>query len=86
MGHLLWWCVIFVLGTGILQSESSLWIRQTWICLTEDLCGRQRLRSLRPPFQVGNGYFYYFICLLFQPVVIDLVNLMYYFGFCGKTG
>ena len=72
--------VIFVLG--FFSLEFSLWTR-TWKCLTK-IFGRQGLKSPRLPFQVGNDYFNYFICL-FQPIdvfcdVFDVIPL----GFQGK--
>ena len=79
MGHLLWWCVIFVLG---FLSLSQAFEGTGHEFVQINIISRQRLRSLRPHFQVGKGYFYYFISLFFS----WFVNFMYYLGFYGKVG
>ena len=67
----------FCTGIPVLLSLSQAFevVGNAFVLLTR--IGRQRLRRLRPHFQVSNGYFNYIYYLLFNPIS-DLCAL-----FCG---
>ena len=76
MGHLLWGFVFSVLGFLSLSQAFEV-VGHVFVLLTR--IGRQRLRRLRPHFQVSNGYFYYSYYLKFNRICV----FMYYLGFYG---
>ena len=78
MGYLLWWFVFGVLGFLSLSQAFEV-VGHVFVLLAR--IGRQRLRRLRPHFQVSNGCFNYIYYLLFNRIcnIGTLFKVLWYY-------